>query len=239
MFALIAVGVVVSRGSPGTASFSSGSIRSSRVTLSPSVRVKAVRPCGTAEGSEQEIARRVVAQRDRGVAQLGERHAGGDMLLGRRRIGDEVLRVIADAPVELLLAGIVAREHGRAGEQLERAAQREALVGAMTRTATIARVQHRDAEPSAARGLDAGEIERLRGRAGGFGQRQARQRRTCPQGKSAPVDHPSPPWFGAGRLPGIGGMRGAHSRHLAAQFHFPRRASALRCGTKKQDAPGT
>ena len=42
----IAAGVVVSRSSPGIALFNSGSIRSRRVTRSPRVRTKFVRPAG-------------------------------------------------------------------------------------------------------------------------------------------------------------------------------------------------
>lgn len=42
----MACGVVVSRGSPAMASFSVGSVRSSRVTVSPRLRAKAVKPCG-------------------------------------------------------------------------------------------------------------------------------------------------------------------------------------------------
>ena len=45
-----------------------------------------------AEACEQQVARRVVAQRHRRLADFRHRHAAGpDMILGDRRIGDEVL----------------------------------------------------------------------------------------------------------------------------------------------------
>ena len=66
--------------------------------------------------------------------------------------------VIADAPVEPILPGIDAREHGTAREQLEGRAHREALVRTMTRETSVQRVEERNTETSAALGLDAGEF---------------------------------------------------------------------------------
>ena len=69
-----------------------------------------------------------------------------------------MLGVIADAPVELLLAGIDAREHGGARERLEGRAHREALVRAIAGRAAVARIERRDAETPADLFLDAGEL---------------------------------------------------------------------------------
>ena len=87
----IAAGVVVSRGSPGRASFNSVSRRSSRVTAvaeRPEVRGQPRRP---AKAVEQQVPGRVVAQGDGGVAELADGHPRADVLFGRRRVGHEVV----------------------------------------------------------------------------------------------------------------------------------------------------
>ena len=91
-----------------------------------------------AEAREQQVAGGVVADDHRRLAKLFERHSGAaDAILGDEGIHHHVARFEADAPVEPLLAGIDAREHGRGRQQLEGAAHREALVGAVTHRAPV------------------------------------------------------------------------------------------------------
>ncbi len=80
------------------------------------------------------------------------------MLLGHRRIGDEVLVGEDDAAIELFLAAIDPRQDEGRGQELEGAAQREELVDAMPDAATACRIERRHAQPSAVAALELGKL---------------------------------------------------------------------------------
>jgi len=143
----------------GAASFKSASMRSSRVTSSPSARAKAVTPAGPAQRREQQITGRVVTHGHGGRAYLRERHAvAAGAVLGNGRIDDDVARLEPDAPVEALPAGVDAGQNGAGREQLERAAQRKAFVGPVDGERAGLRVADGDAEAAAAVRRDLREV---------------------------------------------------------------------------------
>jgi hypothetical protein len=76
------------------------------------------------------------------------------MLLGDRRIGQEVARLDANASCQLLLAGVDFRQGRSRGEKLEGAAYGKAFVGAMSGRRAALRIENCDAEPPAALRFD-------------------------------------------------------------------------------------
>ncbi len=135
---------------------------------------------GAAERPQHEIGGGVVAPLDRRGAEVGEAHrAVADMRFGQRRVFEEIARPVGDAPVEPLRPRVHALENGGGGEDLERAAQRETLVGAMRQTSAALRVEHGDAETPAGARLDRRDAlaRRLQGvaRAGADGREACRQ----------------------------------------------------------------
>ena len=127
----------------------------------------------SAEACQHQVARRVVAQRNRRRADFRHRQAGGpDMILGDRRIGDEILVGEDDAAIQPFLAAIDARKHQRGGEELEGAGEREALVAAVTGCPAARRVERRHTEATAVSAFEVGKR-----RAGVVGEsRQCQQR---------------------------------------------------------------
>jgi hypothetical protein len=71
------------------------------------------------------------------------------MVLGHRRIGDEVLAGEDDASIELLFAPIDSCQDEGCGKRLEGAAKRKDLVASTTDAATARRIQRRHTQPSA------------------------------------------------------------------------------------------
>ena len=76
MSASIIAGVVVSRGSPGMAWLSSGSMRSSRVRVSPSERANAVSPAGPPKLASSRLPAVLSLSVIAASHKLGQRHAG-------------------------------------------------------------------------------------------------------------------------------------------------------------------
>jgi hypothetical protein len=79
------------------------------------------------------------------------------MRLRDRRIVEQIARPISDHAVESLGARVDALERRRGGDELERAAHREALAGAMDELRAALSVENRDAEASALARFDRGE----------------------------------------------------------------------------------
>ena len=159
MSSAMARGLVVSRGSPGVASLRLGSLRSSRVTLSPSERANCVKPagppivCSTRFAAVLSLQSIAAAQRSASVMR-----AFGDVRLRDRRVVEQVVASVGDRPVEALGALVDALERRRRGHELERAAHRKALIGAMRERRARPRIAHEDAEPAAFARLDLGEL---------------------------------------------------------------------------------
>ena len=127
-----------------------------------------------AEAREQQVARRVVAQRHRRLADFRHRHAAGfDMILGDRRISDEILGREDDTAIEPLVAAIDARQHQGRGEELEGAGHREALIAAPAGPAAARRVERRHPQATANSALKVGKHC-----TGVIGQSRQRQQRT-------------------------------------------------------------
>ncbi len=82
-----------------------------------------------AEMTQQQVARRIVAEGDGRFAERGERHAIVDMLLRDGRVGHQIVRGIADARLQRIRAGIDPPQYRRTRQQLEGAAQRKAFIG--------------------------------------------------------------------------------------------------------------
>src|SRR5271165_5315317 len=107
------------------------------------------------------------------------------MRLGDRSIVEEIARPIVDHAVELFLAPVDALKHGRRGQELERAAHREAFTGAMRKPCAAAGVEDRHAEPAPLARLDRRETfvcelhailawgRRGASKAGGCGRRES------------------------------------------------------------------
>ena len=140
----------MSRGSPGRASLRAGSFRSSSRQLIAQVLHEDPHGRRPAQGREQEVGRRVVAQGHHRLAQCRERHAGGaSMMLRDRRVGLEIPFRVDDPAIEAFLATIDARQHQGCQQELERAAHRKALVCAMTDKTTTRGVERGDPEATA------------------------------------------------------------------------------------------
>ena len=81
----------------------------------------------------------------------------GDMVLGDRRVVEEIARAEGDYPIEPLLSRVHQPEHGGRGQKLERAAHRKALIGPTLETEAGPRIEDRDPEAPALAVLDRGE----------------------------------------------------------------------------------
>ena len=100
MVAAIARGLVVSRGSPGSDSLRVGSLRSSRVTSSPSARANCVNPAGRRSIAGPGF-RRCCRSNRLPRRKIRDSHAAlGDMRLGDRRVLEQIARPVGDFPVE-------------------------------------------------------------------------------------------------------------------------------------------
>ena len=108
----------------------------------------------SAQRRQDQVACGVVAHGHRRLADFRERHSvTTHTLLGDRRIDDDVACRKRDAPVEPLLALVDALEHGCRSDKLERAAHREALVGAVTGARARPGVEHGNPKPATTLGL--------------------------------------------------------------------------------------
>ena len=155
----MALGVVVSRGSPGAASLSAVSIGRAVSARRPSCAHRRSRPpvhrnwpasgCPPCCRSASPPPRRCPPPTCRGP----------DMILGDRRIGNEVLVGKNDAAIELFLAAIDARQDERGSEEFEGAAEREALVAAVAGAAAARRVEHRHAQAAAVAAFESASAE--------------------------------------------------------------------------------
>ena len=151
----IALGVVVSRGSPGVASLSVGSLRSSRVMPSPRLRANAVTAAGPPKLASSRLAAVLSLSVMRRLAQLGDAHArvAGEFAsvpARARRIRHEVAFGKHHAPLQVFLAAIHARQYGARRQQFEGAAHRKALVRAQAGVQAGRRIDDRYAQPPAA-----------------------------------------------------------------------------------------
>ena len=116
----MAAGVVVSRGSPGRASLSAGSLRSSRVCVSPSARGSASgrpgRRSSRASGSPAVLSLRVTAASQ----SLGQRQpVPADVLSGDGRCSHQVALAEDDAAVQPLLLLVDAASIAAAARNLK------------------------------------------------------------------------------------------------------------------------
>jgi hypothetical protein len=151
----------------------------------------------TAHAREQDVRGGIVAQRHHGLAEFGDRHLGADMLLGHRRVGQDVFRLDADAPRQLLLARVDPRQNRRGGQGLERAAHGKTFIQTMTGQCAAPGIEHGDAEPPATVGLDLGKARAERNKsalvcAGGIGgKRTSNQRRKREPGETTSCEHQS------------------------------------------------
>ena len=114
---------------------------------------------GAADAFKQQIGRRVVAPGYGGIAQGGDGHARrACVVLGDGRPGDEVGLAMGDAPVELLVAILHAREDEGCGERLEGAHEQEAFIGAMAGGRARGGIKDGDAETPTMPGLQRRKI---------------------------------------------------------------------------------
>jgi len=92
------------------------------------------------------------------LVRLADGQAALDMLLRRRGIGDEVALGIDDAAAEAFLPAVNAQKHERGRQELERAAEREALIAALADQLAACAVEDGDAKPAAMPALQRGEL---------------------------------------------------------------------------------
>ncbi|ABA52319.1 hypothetical protein BURPS1710b_A2552 [Burkholderia pseudomallei 1710b] len=111
-----------------------------RVADRARIRGDGLRP---AEQRHQQVRRGVVAVLERRRAQLGHAHAGAHVLLGDRRIADEIALRVRNPPLQQRGLAGAAREDRSAKHHLGCAAERETLVAAM-RDARAGRGVERD-----------------------------------------------------------------------------------------------
>jgi hypothetical protein len=95
------------------------------------------------------------------------------VILGDRRISDEILGREDDTAIQPFVAAIDACKHRRRSEKLEGAAKREALVAAPTGLAAARRVERRHTQAAAVVAFEVGKR-----RAGIVGESRQRQQRT-------------------------------------------------------------
>src|SRR4029079_8400418 len=97
----------------------------------------------------------VIAQCDRRLAEFADAHAlAADVLFRFRRIGDELVLLADDARVEISLSLVDTREHQPRSQDLEGAAEGEALGLAVTEGDVGLRVDRRHADATADRLLE-------------------------------------------------------------------------------------
>ena len=106
---------------------------------------------------------------------------------GDRGVVEEVDRCVGDLAVEPLGSLVDALQRRSGGQQLERAAHREALVVAIAESGAGARIENRDAKPSALARLDCDDLfARARdGRGGARGDRRETGRSPEKEGAAA------------------------------------------------------
>jgi len=113
------------------------------------------RPHRPAHAVQHEIRRRVVAPRDRRLADFRERHPLTAHMLARdRRIRQHLVLRNHHAPRKLFLARIHLRQQRSDRQHLERATHRKHLVHPDALHSVRLHIQHRHPEPSAARLLN-------------------------------------------------------------------------------------
>ena len=174
----------------------------------------------SAEAFENEIGRSVVALGHRRRAELRQRDGVADAVFQRRRIGHQIGALEHEGAVETLAAGLDALEHGRDGEHLEGAAQRETLIAAIVGARAGRRIEHCDAEVAAAFSFDRRKVTLQRCRESGGRLRQAESRANS-GGRKPGRDLPTC-YLTMCEMP----ARGHHGNH-AAVGAFPVRPSRL------------
>src|SRR5262249_20819124 len=120
--------------------------------------------------AEQQVAGGVVAVLDRGRAQVAHGHAGGEVLLGLRRVRQDVPRRIVDDLVQRRAVTVVTQD-GRGRERLESRAHREPLPRAIRHGPAGAHVPGVYAQPRAVAPFQIAQLVVRVGRFGAPGRR--------------------------------------------------------------------
>jgi hypothetical protein len=115
-------------------------------------------PIGSAEQAQQKIAGGVVAQHNRGGAEICDAHSGPDVVPGHGRIARlDIGGHIRNDGIDLLIAHIDQLQHRGCGKKLERAREWKTLISAVFDRLACRGVGDHDAEASAMPRLDGRE----------------------------------------------------------------------------------
>ena len=84
-----------------------------------------------AEGGQQQVCRRIIAQGNGGGAQFAHGQPSGKVFLRHRRIFHQILLPVVDPAIELFFTGIDARQDRAAEQHFKGAHHRESFVRAI------------------------------------------------------------------------------------------------------------
>ena len=114
---------------------------------------------GAAKTLDEEIPGRIVAPRDRSIAELADRHTGFPSIFCRyRRIGDEGGEAVIDVSVQTFFIAVYPRQRESRCQKLVGAAERKPLASAIRYRLIACDVEDRDAYASSTLPFELGDL---------------------------------------------------------------------------------